>query len=171
VFWRHCNPSRNAELLVYWHNITSQKTYISKTTPFVLVVDFKGVSSGVPFITFPTLLHILMYYIVGHKFHKFTPSIIPFCVSPPGQLVLFTHMLALITVAINKHFGLADRGERVKGSKLNRKRGTPSTFIPTTHGNPFPWPNYIAVCNRTQCTKPCKASIKIAGLSGGKTWI
>jgi len=32
-------------------------------------------------------------------------------------------MLALITVAINKHFGLADRVEGVKGNKLNRKRG------------------------------------------------
>jgi len=56
-------------------------------------------------------------------------------------------MLALITIAVNNHFGLDDRVEGVKGNKLNRKRGTPSTFIPTTHGNPFPWPNYIAVCN------------------------
>jgi hypothetical protein len=34
-------------------------------------------------------------------------------------------MLALITVAINKHFGLAYRVEGVKGNKLNRKTGIP----------------------------------------------
>ena len=119
--------------------------------------------------------HFTAYFNVlywGHKFHKFTSSIIPFPVSPFSQLVvLFTHMLALITVAINKHFGLAARVEGVKGNKLNRKRGTPSTFTLTTHGNPFLWPNYTAVCNCAQWKKPCRNSIKIAGLSGGKTWI
>jgi hypothetical protein len=75
-------------------------------------------------------------------------------------------MLALITVAINKHFGLADRVEGVKGIKLNRKKGIPNTpsFPPPmailSHGLIIL--RYVIMHNEQNLVN------KIAGLSGGK---